>query len=269
MPELPEVETVRRGLLPVLVGQKIAGVTVRNRSLRQPIDADLPNILAEKKIANIQRRAKYLLFDFADGLLLVHLGMSGSLRLSKNEHDLRKHDHVIVQFANQRQLRYHDPRRFGLILWSTTKQSPLLNNLGVEPLTAGFSGDYLYAKATKRSCQIKNLIMDGKVVVGVGNIYANEALFAARINPLRAAKSLSPQECKKLVKSIKQILQIALKQGGTTLRDFKNCNDEVGHFAHQLQVYGRAAQACIKCRAFLLRVVSGQRSTFYCPQCQK
>ena len=270
MPELPEVETTRRGLLTYLKAQKICKVTVRNRHLRWPVHRSLAQHLKGQCIEDITRRAKYLLFPFPHGHLIVHLGMSGSLRVCSHSEPLKKHDHIILDMENQKQCRYHDPRRFGSWIWTSDNpaQHRLLHHLGKEPLERAFHSQYLWQQCLKRKIAIKKLLMDHTVVVGVGNIYANEALFLAHIHPLQPCHSLTKQHCDILVPIIKKILRKAIQVGGTTLRDFVSGNNQAGYFQQQLYVYNRDKQACQMCDTTIQRLVIAQRASFFCPQCQ-
>ena len=270
MPELPEVETTRRGILPYLQGRKIMKVVVRETRLRWEVPTALATELAGQTVLAVDRRGKYLLLRTRKGAVLVHLGMSGSLRLAVVGEPLKKHDHVDFVLASGRCLRYHDPRRFGCILWLTGDplEHPLLAELGPEPLSHEFTGDYLCDKATGRSTPVKALIMDSQVVVGVGNIYANEALFTAGIDPARKAGTLGKDRCEALVREIKTVLDRAITVGGTTLRDFVGGDGQPGYFAQTLKVYGRGGQPCVSCMTPLKETRQGQRTTVYCPRCQ-
>ncbi len=271
MPELPEVETTRAGIEPHLLGQRVVEVKVYQRKLRQPVTAGLAAGLKNKEIQAVERRGKYLLLKSVNGTAIIHLGMSGSLRLVDKGMALEKHDHVEFLLVSGQSLRYRDPRRFGLVLWTTQEplQHPLITKLGVEPLEDEFDVDYLYQITQQRSVAIKQLIMNGQVVVGVGNIYASEALFRAGIHPGRAAKRISCARCERLVAAIKSVLAEAIEQGGTTLRDFYNGAGEPGYFKQRLQVYGRGGEACVKCGTAIRQIVQGQRSTWYCGRCQR
>jgi formamidopyrimidine-DNA glycosylase len=273
MPELPEVETTLRGVEPFLKDAKISQIIIRNFSLRWPIDQDLAEILTGQTIHLLYRRAKYLLLECNTGTLIIHLGMSGRLRiltLSENPPP-EKHDHFDMIVENGHILRYTDPRRFGAILWTEypIEAHPLFNHLGPEPLTEAFEDTYLLANSRNRRCSAKTLIMDGKVVVGVGNIYANEALFMAGINPRKIANQLTTKDCEKLVTAIKAILAKAIKAGGTTLKDFRQSDGKPGYFAQELSVYGRQGEACVHCGNEIEHYKEAQRATFYCPKCQK
>ena len=272
MPELPEVETTRRGILPAVRGKAVKAVVLRERRLRWPIDPALPDLLTGRPLEDIERRAKYLLFRFANGTLLVHLGMSGSLRLlTGNAPAPRKHDHVDLEFEGGALLRYHDPRRFGCMLWieSGASAHPLLRDLGPEPLEAGFDGRVLSDAARGRRTSVKQLLMDGAVVVGVGNIYASEALFRAGIDPRRAAGRVSAARYDALAGAVRDVLGESVATGGTTLRDYVDGNGQPGEFALRLNVYGREGEACPRCAGPIRQVRLGQRSTFFCGNCQR
>jgi len=271
VPELPEVETTRRGVSPLLVGRTVRGVTVHEARLRLPVPADLPQTLRGQRLDSVERRAKYLLFRFARGTLIVHLGMSGSLRVVAPGTPFKKHDHVEIAFGPKHLLRLHDPRRFGLMLWTTeaVETHPLIRHLGPEPWDPAFDGHYLYRLSRRRKAAVKNFIMDGRIVVGVGNIYASEALYRAGVHPNRAAGRVSEARYGRIVEGIRAVLEEALTVGGTTLRDFVKSDGEPGYFRLQLNVYGRGGEPC-RCRREAIRqVVIGQRSSFYCPACQR
>lgn len=270
MPELPEVETVRRGITPHIEGAKVKAVVIRHPTLRWPIPRELPQLLTGKKVQRIERRAKYLLLHFSNGVLILHLGMSGTLRVIDADTPVAKHDHFDLVMSNGQVLRLNDPRRFGAVLWSDEpiKQHPLIAALGPEPLDHQFDGDYLFNASRKRSIAIKQLLMENKVVVGVGNIYASESLFLAGINPCRKANSISKKRYVKLVACIKQVLSDAIKQGGTTLKDFTQSDGRPGYFSQQLRVYGRSGETCFQCHRIIKQVTQGQRTSFYCPHCQ-
>ena len=270
MPELPEVETTRRGIEPHIKKHTVTGVTVREPRLRWPVTPLLGNKLIGQRVLSVVRMAKYLLIQLQEGYLLVHLGMSGSLRIVNADTALRKHDHVEIVFDNGAILRYHDPRRFGCVLWiSDIKGHPLLDSLGVEPLGDEFSGDYLYERSRNRKGPVKNFIMDGHIVVGVGNIYANESLFLAGIHPNRAAGRVSRLRYQGLAEQIRIVLARAIEAGGSTLRDFVNSDGNPGYFAQSLNVYGRAGLPCVRCREPLSESRLGQRATVYCKTCQR
>ena len=274
MPELPEVETTKNSLLP-LIGQTVSSVQVIQPKLRWPVPDSISQ-LTGLTLIKLERRAKYILAHFAANtspeaaeplILLLHLGMSGSLTLTPFDRALRKHDHVILGFGAE-QLRYHDPRRFGAMLWLDDQSDSLLAKLAPEPLSLEFNADYLYAKIRAKNTAIKTAIMDNHIVVGVGNIYATEALFHCAIHPLRSAKSLSKTEIIALTAEIKRILQHAIALGGSTLRDYVNGRGENGYFQQTLDVYGRAKQPCNICQTMIETVKIGQRASAFCPQCQ-
>ena len=270
MPELPEVETTRRGVEPHCVGRVVTGVLVREARLRWPVPERLPELLTGQTIDAVERRAKYLIFRTQLGSLLVHLGMSGSLRVVNPADPPSRHDHIDVLLGNGICLRYHDPRRFGCFLWMASDGiHPLLDHLGPEPLSLEFDGRVLYQRSRGRRSPVKNFIMDGKVVVGVGNIYANEALFLSGIRPDRAAGRVSMVRYQRLAENIKQVLTSAINQGGTTLRDFVGGDGRPGYFAQRLLVYGRGGQPCKRCGALLRDTRLGQRSSVYCLTCQR
>lgn len=271
MPELPEVETTRRGIASHINRHCITDVIVRQRRLRWPIPANLKKNLTGQTISSVERRGKYLLLHMQMGTLLVHLGMSGSLRVVPKSLPPEKHDHVDIVFDNEAALRLRDPRRFGAMLWTTRDplQHRLLKDLGVEPLTKEFSAEYLFQLSRRRKVAIKSFIMDSHIVVGVGNIYANEALFLAGIRPTVAAKRVSLQRMQKLVAAIKQVLKNAINSGGTTLRDFTRGDGRPGYFRQQLNVYGRAGEACKQCATPIKLIRQGQRASYYCSHCQR
>lgn len=270
MPELPEVETTRLGVSPHVLGRQVTNLVIRQSQLRWPIPEDLAEQLHRRKLIETQRRGKYLLFKFSHGFLIIHLGMSGSLRICHPDDSHKKHDHVDIIFSGNHCLRYHDPRRFGAILWTANlAEHPLLCHLGPEPLSEDFSGDYLFAKSRKRSKDVKSFIMDSRIVVGVGNIYANEALFSAGIRPTKAAGKVSRASYERLGQEIQLILAKAIKQGGTTLRDFVGGDGKPGYFAQQLLTYGRGGKACVNCGKTLKEIRIAQRSTVFCSHCQK
>ena len=270
MPELPEVETTRRGIAPHLEGRQIQKVIVRDARLRWPVPRDLNKLLQGQAILEVERRAKYLLLKTPPGTLIIHLGMSGSLRILPCDTPHAKHDHVDIVLDNTMCLRLRDPRRFGAVLF--TRHDPnahmLLHSLGPEPLSDAFNTDYLFAQSRKRKIAIKPFIMDSHIVVGVGNIYASEALFAAGIHPRRAAGKVSREKSELLVKSIKKVLKAAIKAGGTTLRDFTRSDGNPGYFRLSLKVYGHGGEPCPRCGKPLTQAVIAQRMTYYCTQCQ-
>ncbi|MBZ0091265.1 MAG: bifunctional DNA-formamidopyrimidine glycosylase/DNA-(apurinic or apyrimidinic site) lyase [Sulfuricellaceae bacterium] len=271
MPELPEVETTRRGLEPHLAGQRIRAVIIRNPRLRQPIPAELPAILPGRTVKQVLRRAKYLLLDCERGWLIVHLGMSGSLRVLPEETPPEKHDHFDLVLENGLCMRLRDPRRFGAVLWTADDplDHPLLARLGIEPLTDEFDGAWLHRQLRGRKTSIKQTLMDGHLLVGVGNIYANEALFRTGIRPQTAAQRLSRPRCDRLAQTIKETLLQALAAGGSSLRDFVDSAGKPGYFQQSYYVYSRQDQACRVCASPIRHLRQGQRSTFYCPACQK
>ncbi len=270
MPELPEVETTRRGIKSHLCGQRVTGVVIRNARLRWPVPPRLKQQLVGENLSDITRRGKYLLLHTVKGTVILHLGMSGSLRLVDAGQPAGKHDHVDLVFENGRVLRLHDPRRFGAVLW--TRRPPLehrlLASLGPEPLQDAFTGEYLHQRSRQRKLAVKSFIMDSKMVVGVGNIYANEALFMAGIRPTTAAGRISRARYETLAAAIKHVLEQAIAAGGTTLRDFTNGAGKPGYFQQQLRVYGRAGEPCPQCRSRIRLVQQMQRATYYCPRCQ-
>jgi formamidopyrimidine-DNA glycosylase len=270
MPELPEVETTRRGLEPHLARRKIASVTLRRPDLRWPIPPDIAERLPGEPIRGIRRRAKYLLLDTAPGSALLHLGMSGSLRVLPGRTPVEAHDHVDIALDNGKVLRFNDPRRFGCLLWQPAGQThELLRDLGPEPLSEDFDGDYLYALSRGRKAPVKSFVMDQGVVVGVGNIYVAEALFEAGIAPTREAGAISRERYRALAAAIKRILAYAIERGGTTLRDFIDPNGAPGYFELELQVYGRAGEPCRRCGRALRDDVLGNRATVWCTRCQR
>ena len=269
MPELPEVETTCRGISPYLQHNYVVAITVRQPRLRWPIPEQLIQIVGQT-IEAIERRAKYILIRTSSGTLIIHLGMSGSLRICNTDTAVRKHDHVDFVLANSKVLRFHDPRRFGAVLWTTEApvQHPLLSKLGVEPLEADFTGEYLWCKAQGKKVSIKAFIMDAHIVVGVGNIYANESLFLAGIHPQTPTNKVSTAGYERLSTYIKQVLSYAIDQGGTTLRDFVREDGNTGYFQLALNVYGRKDQPCVRCQTLIMQIKQGQRSSWYCPSCQ-
>ena len=271
MPELPEVETTRRGLLPHVVGRRIRSVVVRNRGLRWPVARDLERHLEGEEIIDVRRRGKYLLFDCRRGHLLVHLGMSGRLTLVPDGSPARAHDHVDLRFEGARSLRLTDPRRFGAMLWVSgrAEDHALLKGLGIEPFDRDFSGRALLERARGRRVAVKQFLMDSRVVTGVGNIYASEALFHAGIHPLRSVGRISRTRWDRLAACVRSTLERALAAGGTTLRDFASAEGHAGAFQDQRAVYGREGEPCPKCARPIRALRQGQRSTFYCPSCQR
>jgi len=270
MPELPEVETTRRGIEPHVVGQRVRRVIVRDGRLRWPVPEDLDVRLSGQRIEAVERRAKYLLIRAESGTLIGHLGMSGSLRLVPAEQPPAKHEHVDIELESGLSLRYTDPRRFGALLWTQDPHAHvLLSKLGPEPLTAAFDGARLFELSRGRSMAVKPFIMDNAVVVGVGNIYAAEALFAAGIDPRRAAGSISRARYDRLAEEIKKVLARSIESGGTTLRDFIGGDGAPGYFKQELFVYGRKGEFCKLCGTGLQEIRLGQRASVYCGKCQR
>lgn len=267
MPELPEVETTLRGIAPHVHGQLITDLTVRQPRLRWPVTQNIQKIVHWQKIRQLTRRAKYIVLELDHGSILIHLGMSGSLRIVEPSEAWRKHDHIEMLLNNHKALRYHDPRRFGCWLWSAVEHTQL-GNLGPEPLSTEFDGDRLFNCARKRKMAVKPFIMTNSVVVGVGNIYATEALFRSGIRPNRVASTLSKKRYSLLAHNIKDVLAAAIRQGGTTLRDFVNSDGQPGYFQQSLDVYGRAGEPCNQCNTTLKELRLGQRSSVFCPKCQ-
>jgi formamidopyrimidine-DNA glycosylase len=271
MPELPEVETTRRGIAPFLEGFRIATVRVRNRRLRWPVPARIEHNLQGQIIDAVRRRGKYLLLQTGSGTALIHLGMSGSLRITQANEKLARHDHFDIELETGDVLRFNDPRRFGSFLWTphNPEAHPLLAKLGPEPLEGDFSGAYLHRVSAGRRIAIKPLLMNAGIVVGVGNIYASESLFRAGVSPRRSAGRISQVRMDRLAIAVKAVLQESIDAGGTTLRDFLGGDGKPGYFRQQLQVYGRAAQPCVRCKTLIRQIVLAQRSTFYCTNCQR
>lgn len=271
MPELPEVETTRRGIAPHLHHRTIKQVIVRDSRLRWPVPDDLPALMKGKVIERIERRAKYILLSLPNGTAILHLGMSGNLCIVDAKQPVVKHDHIDILLDDGKALRFNDPRRFGCFLWHQHDEAPhrLLADLGPEPLSDTFDGDVLFEASRRRKAPIKTFIMDNHIVVGVGNIYANEALFAAGIRPDRAAGSISRKRYRLLADEIKLVLARAIEQGGTTLKDFVGGDGKPGYFKQALHVYGRAGQPCNVCKKVLVESRIGQRSSVFCRHCQK
>jgi formamidopyrimidine-DNA glycosylase len=271
MPELPEVETTRRGLAPLVIGQRVANVVIRNRALRQPVPRELSRVIAGTTIRGLARRGKYLLFDCGAGTLILHLGMSGRLWVVSGADPATAHDHFDLLLENGTVLRLRDPRRFGLLLWQKgdPHTHPLLASIGPEPFSADFDGAWLHRATRNRSAAIKLVLMDSHVVAGVGNIYANEALFRAGIPPRTAAKRLTRGRCDVLVERIRETLELAIGAGGSTLRDYVASDGRAGYFQDQFMVYDRAGEPCYRCGTKVKGIRQGQRSTFYCPGCQR
>jgi len=271
MPELPEVETTCRGITPHIIGKIVQTVIIRQAKLRWPIPLSIKRLLPGQRIDQVSRRGKYLLLHTAVGTVIMHLGMSGSLRIVKQHEAVEKHDHVDIVFGKNCILRLRDPRRFGAVLW--TRHSPyshkLLSSLGPEPLSDDFNVDVLFLRSRNRKIAIKPFIMDSKIVVGVGNIYASEALFRAGIRPTTQAGRISLARYQRLVSAIKSVLSAAIESGGTTLRDFTNGEGKPGYFQQKLQVYGRAGENCTTCGTHIKLIQQAQRATYYCTHCQQ
>jgi formamidopyrimidine-DNA glycosylase len=269
MPELPEVEVTRRGIAPQLAGRVISGVAVREPRLRWRVPNEV-HALAGRRVAAVRRRGKYLLLDCGDGHLIMHLGMSGSLRVLPSGTPAQKHDHFDLVLGD-RLLRLRDPRRFGAVLWTSADvdSHPLLSHLGIEPLTRALHPARLHQLTRAHRAPIKQFLMDGRRVVGVGNIYASESLFRARIDPRRPARRLSLADCARLSREIKRTLQEAIRAGGSSLRDFVGADGNAGYFQQRYWVYERAGQKCRRCRSTIRKLTQGQRSTYFCPRCQK
>jgi len=270
MPELPEVETSRRGIAPYVVGERIDGIVIRERRLRWPISTDIDERLPGATIDSVGRRAKYLLLNTKSGTAILHLGMSGSVFIVERDTPAGVHDHFDIELASGKSLRFRDPRRFGSLHWADdAEQHWLLRKLGPEPLSSDFSGDYLWAKSRGRRVGIKQFIMNAGIVVGVGNIYASESLFLSGIHPRRAAGRISQRRYDWLAKTIKEVLEKSIRAGGTTLRDFYGGDGEAGYFQQELEVYGRDGEPCLRCERPVSVIVLGQRSTYYCKNCQR
>ena len=270
MPELPEVEITRQGIAPHITGRTVSGMNVHNPNLRWRVPARLKTNLVGRKVDSVSRRAKYLLLNTAGGSVIIHLGMSGSLRILDPGTPRHLHDHIDILFDGDRSLRFRDPRRFGCVLWARRPaQHRLLKSLGPEPLADEFNGAYLFQTSRRRPGAIKNLLMNANVVSGLGNIYANEALYAAGIHPHRAANRTSLKRYERLADEIKRILVEAIAAGGTTLRDFQRADGQPGYFRYALKVYDREGAHCLQCRTTVRRSSIQQRSSFYCPRCQR
>jgi formamidopyrimidine-DNA glycosylase len=270
MPELPEVETTRRGLLPHVEGRRITAVTLRRPDLRWPIPSEITRLLPGQRIDSVRRRAKYLLMDTAAGSALLHLGMTGSLRVLPADTPLKAHDHVDLALDSGQVVRFNDPRRFGCLLWQPPGQvHPLLQVLGPEPLAPEFDGEYLFARSRGRNAPVKSFLMDQRVVVGLGNIYAAESLYRAGISPLRAAGRVSRERYVALAAAVKEILDYAITRGGTTLRDFISPDGVPGYFEQELSAYGRGGRPCPGCGRPLKQRSIGQRASVWCGSCQR
>jgi formamidopyrimidine-DNA glycosylase len=277
MPELPEVEVTRLGIAPHLEGRKVSAVKIIDGRLRWPVPASLPKTLPSQKVHTIERRGKYLLMEMDAGYLLIHLGMTGTLRVLPSSEPLKTHDRVTLEFGKL-SLRLHDPRKFGAVLWHPKSKGPiekftLLQKLGVEPFSPEFSGELgteiLYQTSRKRSVAVKQFLLAGQAVVGVGNIYCSESLFEAGIHPAKAAGKLTRPQCSRLAKAVRSILKKAIDAGGSSLKDFVNSDGDPGHFMVQTKVYDRKGLPCKVCKTPISQIVQGQRSTYFCSQCQK
>ncbi|MEY4495017.1 MAG: hypothetical protein RL744_81 [Pseudomonadota bacterium] len=277
MPELPEVEVTRLGIAPHLEGRRVSAVKIIDGRLRWPVPSNLNTLLSGQKVLGIERRGKYLLMELDTGYLLLHLGMTGTLRVLPAGDPLKSHDRVTFEFGKL-SLRLHDPRKFGAVLWHSKSKGPiegnvLLQKLGVEPFSADFEGelgaDVLYQSSRKRSVAVKQFLLAGQAVVGVGNIYCSESLFEAGIHPAKAAGKLTRPQCSRLATAVRLILKKAIAAGGSTLKDFVNSEGDPGHFMVQTKVYDRKDQPCKVCKTPIKQIVQGQRSTYFCPQCQK
>lgn len=271
MPELPEVETSRCGIEPYLKNRTVKKIIIRQHKLRWPIPKNLPALAQQEKVLEVCRRGKYIYLKFSNGNIIIHLGMSGSLRICSSRTPAEKHDHVDIIMSNNKVLRFSDPRKFGCVLWApgNINNHKLIKPLGPEPLEDNFDNQYLYNKANKRTCSIKSMIMNSHIVVGVGNIYASEALFRSGINPKCKAGKISKARLQKLVDAIKLTLKKAIKAGGTTLRDFTASDGQPGYFAQELLVYGRGGEPCKQCGGEIKQFTQQARSTFYCSRCQR
>ena len=277
MPELPEVEVTRLGIAPHLQGRSISAIKIIDGRLRWPVPKALLKILPGKKVKSIERRGKYLLFEIDEGYVLIHLGMTGTLRVLPNNEPLKPHDRVAIEFGKF-SLRLHDPRKFGAILWhpkshGPIEDNPLLQKLGVEPFSSEFAGELgaqvLYEASRKRTVAVKQFLLAGQAVVGVGNIYCSESLFEAGIHPAMPAGKLSRPQCSRLAQAVKVILKKAIAAGGSSLKDFVNSEGDPGHFMVQTKVYDRKDEPCKVCKTPIKQIVQGQRSTYFCPRCQK
>lgn len=277
MPELPEVEVTRLGIAPHVQGRSISAVRILDGRLRWPVPKNLSKLLLDQKVEGIQRRGKYLLLEFATGYLLIHLGMTGTLRVLPLTEPIKLHDRVILEFGKL-SLRLHDPRKFGAVLWhpkskGPLEQNPLLQKLGVEPFSQEFEGELgaelLYQHSRNRSVAVKQFLLAGQAVVGVGNIYCSESLFQAGIHPVKPAGKLTRPQCVRLAEAVRFILKKAIDAGGSSLKDFVNSDGDPGHFMVQTKVYDRKDQPCKVCKTPIKQIVQGQRSTYFCPTCQK
>jgi formamidopyrimidine-DNA glycosylase len=270
MPELPEVETSLRGVTPYIEKQIVTKVIIRHPTLRWPIPPELPHLIEQQTLNSLSRRAKYLLFHFKTGTLLIHLGMSGSLRVITANSPIQKHDHFDLFFANNKGIRLTDPRRFGAVLWLglAPYEHTLLAKLGPEPLSDNFTGTYLYQVSRNKKVSIKQFLMNQKIVTGIGNIYCTEVLFDSGINPIRSAGNISLTRYQILVKNIKKTLTLAIEKGGTSLRDFVGSDGKPGYFKQELNIYGYSGKPCINCQNILIDIKQANRTTVYCKHCQ-
>ncbi|NRA74099.1 MAG: bifunctional DNA-formamidopyrimidine glycosylase/DNA-(apurinic or apyrimidinic site) lyase [Rickettsiales bacterium] len=270
MPELPEVETIKNGLKEFCLGTKIIDTIIYRYKLRYPIASNLSSLISQQYIVNVTRRAKYLVFELERGFLLFHFGMSGKLYVTRQRQE-KQHIHLTLRLANDFFISFYDPRRFGAIVWidNSFENHFLIKNLGAEPFSEVFNHKYLYKKCQKRRVSIKQLLMESKVVVGIGNIYASEILFHSNIKPDRLTNTISLGEAKRIYKATLDILKKAIEAGGTTIRDFRNPKGDLGYFVQLLSVYGKNNQNCPKCDESILKITQNNRSTYYCPQCQK
>ncbi len=273
MPELPEVEITCKGIQPYVENQTIMQFIIRNGRLRWPVEPHLTQTLQNTTIQSVTRRGKYILLTSKKGVLMLHLGMSGNLRILPCDTSPIKHDHIDIILNNQRVLRLNDPRRFGSVLWHDAKQGSIENHkllckLAPEPLSKEFNANYLYQKIKRKNVAIKKLIMNNQIIVGAGNIYASEALFNAKIHPLTLGKKLNEQACQQLIMHIQNVLRESIKQGGTTLKDFLKPDGKPGYFVQKLNVYGRNDQPCTQCCTTIERIIISQRASFFCPKCQ-
>jgi len=268
MPELPEVETTKNGLVKLLTNKRITNVEIRNPNLRWRVDDSIEFNLNNQTLRSFSRRGKYIIFNLDKGYLMIHLGMSGKINVVDINEPIKKHDHFLLYFKNE-VMRFNDPRRFGSIFYLDSLDHKLLNSLGVEPLEDSFHENYLFESSRNKTQSIKAFIMDSKIVVGVGNIYACESLFKTGINPKTQAHKISKQRYVNLTNNIRRVLTRAIKAGGTTLQDFAKVDGKPGYFSQELSVYGRENENCFYCNGKIKRIIQNQRSTFYCPKCQK
>jgi len=268
MPELPEVETTKNGLAKLLSSKTITKVEIRNPQLRWIVDQSIKSKITNQVVRSFSRRGKYILFNLDKGYLMIHLGMSGKINVVDTQEPLQKHDHFLLHF-DKKVMRFNDPRRFGSIFYLESLDHKLLNSLGIEPLEDSFHENYLFENSRNKTQNVKAFIMDSKIVVGVGNIYACESLYKAGINPKTKANKISKQRYSSLTNNIKQVLTKAIKAGGTTLQDFSKVDGKPGYFSQELSVYGRDNENCYSCNGKIKRIIQNQRSTFYCPICQK